>query len=68
MARKMRAVASTAILASSLLWMFPAPAHAVCVDESNPDPIRGCSMCYPTYEGVGPLRVPTGYYCLHEDP
>lgn len=68
MARKVRAIALTAFLSASLLGMFPVPAQAVCVDESNPDPVHGCSMCYPTYEDIGPLRVPTGYYCLHEDP
>lgn len=68
MARKVRAVALTAFLSASLLGIFPVPAQAVCVDESNPDPVHGCSMCYPTYEDIGPLRVPTGYYCLHEEP
>jgi hypothetical protein len=67
-ARKVRAIALTAFLSASLLWMFPVPAQAVCVDESNPDPVHGCSMCYPTYEDIGPLRVPTGYYCLHDEP
>ncbi|MDQ3913994.1 MAG: hypothetical protein M3323_01500 [Actinomycetota bacterium] len=69
MPRKQKAVALTAaVLSTSMFWLFPAPAQAVCVDDSNPDPIHGCSMCYPTYEDVGPVRVPTGYYCLHNEP
>lgn len=67
--KKTKLAALLAAAVTGSLWaLFPAPAHAVCVDESNPHPLYGCSMCYPTYEDVGPLRVPTGYYCLHDEP
>ncbi len=69
MATNTKLVVCIAAVATASLWaVFPAPAQAVCLDESNPNPIHGCSMCYPTYEEVGPLLVPTGYYCLHADP